>query len=71
MNKKLDIIHVKDTTTSTIKKEISFVLSHHTILMFKILGVKGMMVLVIYVESEIVCKLYSLMIALMHIMYIA
>ena len=31
MNKKLDIIHVKDTTTSTIKKEISFVLSHHNL----------------------------------------
>jgi len=33
-----------------------------TILMFKILGVKGMMALVICVESGMVCKLYSLMI---------
>jgi len=42
-----------------------------TILMFKILRIKGMMVLVICVESGMDCKLYSLMIALMHIMYIA
>jgi hypothetical protein len=27
----LDIVHVKDTTASTLKKEISFVLSHHNI----------------------------------------
>ena len=39
--------------------------------MFKILKVKGMMVvLVICVESRIVCKLYSLMIALIHVMHI-
>jgi hypothetical protein len=27
----LDIVHVKDTTTSTLKKEIFFVLSHHNL----------------------------------------
>jgi hypothetical protein len=27
----LDIVHIKDTTTSTIKKRISFVLSHHNL----------------------------------------
>jgi hypothetical protein len=27
----LDIVHVKDTTALTLKKEISFVLSHHNI----------------------------------------
>ena len=27
----LDIVHVKDTTASTLKKEISFVLSHHNL----------------------------------------
>jgi hypothetical protein len=27
----LDIVHIKDTTTSTIKKMISFVLSHHNL----------------------------------------
>jgi hypothetical protein len=66
----LDIVYVKDTTASTLKKEISFVLSHYN-LMFKILGINGMMVLVICMDSGIDCKLYSLMIALMHIMYIA
>ena len=27
----LDIVHVKDTTVSTLKEEISFVLSHHNL----------------------------------------
>ena len=54
----LDIVHVKDTTVLTLKEEISlFYLI--TILMFKILKVKGMMVLVICMESGMVCKLYS------------
>jgi len=65
----LDIVHVKDTTVATLKEEIFFVYLI-TILMFKILGVKGMMVPVICVESGMVSKFYSLMIALMHIMYI-
>jgi len=66
----LDIVHVKDTIVATLKEEIFFVYLI-TILMFKILGVKGMMVPVICVESGMVSKFYSLMIALMHIMYIA
>jgi hypothetical protein len=49
----LDIVHVKDTTASTLKRFPLFYLI--TILMFKILGAKGMMVLVIYVESGMVC----------------
>jgi len=65
----LDIVHLKDTTVATLKEEIFFVYLI-TILMFKILGVKGMMVPVICVESGMVSKFYSLMIALMHIMYI-
>jgi hypothetical protein len=27
----LDIVHIKDTTTSTLKEEISFVLCHHSL----------------------------------------
>jgi len=66
----LDIIHVKDTTASTLEEEIFPLFYLITILMFKILEDKGMIVLVICVESGMVCKLYSLMIAFMHIMYI-
>jgi len=60
----LDIIHVKDTTASTLEEEIFPLFYLITILMFKILEDKGMMVLVICVESGMVCKLYSLMICL-------
>ena len=34
----LDIIHVKDTTASTLKKEIFFVLSHHNLDVQNIMG---------------------------------
>jgi len=64
----LDIVHVKDATASTLKKKISFVLSHHNLDVQNIRG-QGYDGASNMVKSGMDCKFYSLMIALMHIMY--
>lgn len=64
-----DLVHVKNTTALTFNEDIFFVLSHYNLDIQNIKG-KCMTMLVTCMESEMICKLYSLNIALIHIMYI-
>jgi hypothetical protein len=65
----LDIVHVHDTYSTTLKQEIPFY--QHLNWMFKIFVDKDMMVLAICVESGMDCRQSSWMNALTHIMFIA
>ena len=63
-------MHVKDTIILNLKENIFFILSHYN-LHIQIIRGQGFNGASKYVKSGIDCKLYSLNIALIHIMYIA